>query len=65
MITLEKTRALIGRFAVVFPLPTGARIDDLADVWHTALADIEDADVMAACKQLLKSLTRFPYPADI
>ena len=64
-LTLEKTKALTGRFAVVFPPPTNARFDDLADVWHKALAEIEEDDATEACKKLMQRLTRFPFPADI
>jgi len=64
-LTLEKTKAVIGRFAIIFPPPTPAGIEDLAGVWMSTLSDCEEVEVMNACKKLIRTLTRFPYPADV
>ena len=65
MISLKLAQFAIRRFATLFPPPTEAGPDELADVWITALGDSNDSDVIEACRGLLSSLKRFPYPADV
>ena len=65
MISLKLAQFAIGRFATLFPPPTEAGLDVLADVWIAALGDSNDSDLIDACRGLLSSLKRFPYPADI
>ncbi len=63
--TLEMTRAILGRFAVVFPLPTASAPDDLVNVWFGVIGEFYIDEVVLACKRLMTTLTRFPFPADI
>lgn len=64
-LTLEKVKAVIGRFAVVFQPHTEAGLEELATVWMAVLGEFEEGEVISACKRCLGTLTRFPYPADI
>jgi hypothetical protein len=64
-IPIERLEAVISRFAVAFPRPTEATRAEMADVWHKALSDFDESDVIAACGRLMKTLTRFPFPADV
>lgn len=68
-ISLSDLKLILSRFAVVFPLPEQIRhqsdFDGLADIWLAALGDLPKEQVHSACRQLLRKLTRFPYPADV
>ena len=64
-IPIERLEAVILRFAVVFPRPTESTLAEMADVWQKALSDFDESDVIAACVRLMKTLTRFPFPADV
>lgn len=64
-IPIERLEAVILRFAAVFPRPTEATRAELADVWGNALSDFGEAEVIEACSRLMKTLTRFPFPADV
>lgn len=65
-VTLEYTKELLGDFAVVFPLHD-KHLDAkrLVKVWFSVLEEFYIADVNAASKRLMRTLTRFPYPADV
>lgn len=65
-ITLEFTKKVLGDFAVVFPLPTPhVEAERLVMMWFCVLEEFYIADVNAACKRLMRTLKRFPYPADV
>ncbi len=64
-IPIEKLEAILSRFAVVFLRPTEANRAELADIWNKALIEYDESDVISACGRLMKTLTRFPFPADI
>ena len=46
--TLQKTKAAFGRFAIVFPPPTTAGLEELASCWMVGLGDFKESDVMGA-----------------
>jgi hypothetical protein len=64
-ISPEKMKALLGRFAVVFPLPTQAHADDFISVWAGALKDFDESEITSACERVLISRRQFPAIADV
>ena len=64
-IPIERLEAVISRFAAVYARPTDATRAELADIWSKALSDFDEDEVIAACGRLMKTLTRFPFPADV
>ena len=59
-------RALLGRFAEIFPPPTHSRnFDAVVEIWEAALAEFTKEQVSQASIRLVKKLKRYPYPADV
>lgn len=68
-ISPERVGGIVGRLALVFPMNTERDITDggrgLCEVYANLLADIPADECEKAFATCAKTLTRFPYPADI
>lgn len=63
-VPVEKIKQIIGRFAVIFT-PPNSDINDVADIWHNALQDYTEEQVIKASSHLVKTIKHFPFPADV
>jgi hypothetical protein len=64
-IPIKRVEAILSRFAIIFPIPTKARLQDVADIWNHALSNFDEKDIVFACGRLIQTITRFPFPADV
>jgi|GEM_PF-3879282 len=58
-------KALLVKFSFLFPLPKETNVDAFVAIWRKAIEDLDEALVLKAADNLLLTMTRFPYPADL
>jgi hypothetical protein len=70
--SLEMVRSCLGRLSLLFPMNVpldknllDIQFDRLSRVYRNLLYGYSDEDVGKACMECARTLTRFPYPADI
>ena len=58
-------KALLVKFSFLFPLPKETNVDAFVAIWRKAIEDLDEALVLKAADNVLLTMTRFPYPADL
>lgn len=66
-VSKEKVAAILQYFATLFPLDLALHADKdvFIAVWHSILKDEDEELLIKACGNLLRTLKRFPFPADV